>query len=219
MADEIVSYTHDYAKTSVFLKHFQQKIIYVLPPIKIEKSKTKILKTKNLNKIVGFVGRIGWEKGIEFLIRAMENVGATLELAGPYKEVVGDDTYKKLKYLINKKVKFLGPLNRQKIGEFLSTIDCLVLPSTNNLETFGIVQAEAMVCGCPVVASNLPGVRVPVQLTGMGKIAKIGDSQDLAKQINEVLSKGKKYYQEVAKNLEQFDYIITVDEYENIFNN
>lgn len=225
MADNIVSYTQDYAKTSVFLKHFQQKIIYVLPPIKIEKSishtqiSTGKPKSNKKKKIVGFVGRIGWEKGIEYLIRAMDKIDAKLELAGPYKEVVGDDTYKRLQSLISQKVKFLGPLNRQETGEFLSKIDCLVLPSTNNLETFGIVQAEAMVCGCPVVASNLPGVRVPVQLTGMGKIAKIGDSHDLALQINEVLKKGKKYYQNVAKNLGEFDYIKTVDKYENIFNN
>jgi glycosyltransferase involved in cell wall biosynthesis len=217
MADQIISYTQDYAQTSIFLKHFQWKINYILPPIKIDKFNSKNSKEKSKNKIVGFVGRIGWEKGIEHLIRAMENIDATLELAGPYKEVVGDDTYNKLEKLISKKVKFIGPLNRQQTGEFLSKIDCMVLPSTNNLETFGLVQAEAMVCGCPVVASNLPGVRVPVRLTGMGKIAKIGDSLDLAKQINEVLKNGKSYYQKIAKNLDQFDYIKTVDRYEKIF--
>ena len=51
---------------------------------------------KKKGKVVGFVGRIGWEKGIAYLIEAMNDVKATLELAGPYQEVVGDDTYKKL---------------------------------------------------------------------------------------------------------------------------
>ena len=44
-----------------------------------------------------------------------------------------------------------------------------------------------MIMGVPVVASNLPGVRVPLQLTGMGEIAKVGDSNDLAEKIVKVL--------------------------------
>ncbi|MBP9817133.1 glycosyltransferase family 4 protein [Candidatus Shapirobacteria bacterium] len=219
LADKIVSYTQDYAETSVFLRFFKNKIVYVLPPIKIQKvlsAKSKVLIKK---KIVGFAGRIGWEKGIDVLIKAMEKVDGELWLAGPYKEVVGDKTYESLMKIINKKVKFLGPIGHEEIGGFFEKIDCLVLPSTNNLETFGIVQAEAMVCGTPVVASNLPGVRMPVRITGMGAIAGIGDSDDLAIKINEVLKNGKKYYQKNAKNLDKFDYKKTVDEYETIFNN
>jgi glycosyltransferase involved in cell wall biosynthesis len=96
-------------------------------------------------------------------------------------------------------------------------IDCLVLPSVNNLETFGIVQAEAMKCGTPVVASNLPGVRMPVQMTGMGEICEIKNADDLAKKINSVLKNGKKYYQQKARNLELFDYKKTVEKYEKLF--
>ncbi len=44
-----------------------------------------------------------------------------------------------------------------------------------------------MLRGVPVVASNLPGVRQPARLTGMGEIARIGDAADLARQILEVL--------------------------------
>lgn len=212
LADRIVSYTKDYARTSIFLRHFQYKISYILPPIMVEKPTKKI--EFGRGKVVGFVGRIAWEKGLSFLIKAMEEVDARLILVGPYNDVVGDNTYKKIKQ--NSKIVFYGPLAHRELKAFYDVCDCLVLPSTNNLETFGIVQAEAMRCGCPVVASNLPGVRVPVKMTGMGEIVGIGDSQDLANKINKVLSEGKTYYKKIAKNLDKFDYKKTVDEYEKI---
>lgn len=210
MADKIVAYTEDYANHSMFLKLFKKKVVFILPPIKIEKSKDKRAKIKE--KIVGFVGRIAWEKGLDVLVEAMENIDAKLMLVGPYEEVAGDKTYKKLK-----KIELVGPIDHEKLNKYYKMFDCLVLPSTNNLETFGIVQAEAMLCGCPVVASNLPGVRVPVRMTGMGRISKIGDAENLAEQINYVLTKGKPYFQKKATNLDKFDYLKTVDEYEKCF--
>ena len=211
-ADKIVAYTEDYAKTSTFLRYFKHKIKYILPPIKIKKSKDKRAKIKE--KVVGYVGRIAWEKGLEVLVEAMKKVEAKLMLVGPYKDVAGDKTYQKLN-----NIELIGPIEHDKLNEYYQKFDCLVLPSTNNLETFGIVQAEAMVCGCPVVVSNLPGVRVPVRMTGMGEIAEVGDAHDLTKKINIVLKNGKKYYQEISKNVSDFDYLKTVDEYESVFHN
>jgi hypothetical protein len=66
------------------------------------------------------------------------------------------------------------------------------------------------------VASDLPGVRVPVRMTGMGEICEIKNADDLAKKINLVLKNGKKYYQNRAKNLELFDYKKTVEAYEKL---
>lgn len=218
MADTIVAYTKDYAKHSMFLKMFSQKIKYILPPIKIEIRNKKLdFREKNNQKVVGFVGRIAWEKGLTYLIEAMKKVEAKLILAGPYKEVVGDKTYEIIKGNLGNKIELAGPIEHSKLNNFYEKIDCLVLPSTNNLETFGIVQAEAMKCGTPVVASNLPGVRVPVQMTGMGEICEIKDAVDLANKINKVLTKGKLYYQKKAKNLDLFDYRKTVQEYEKLF--
>jgi glycosyltransferase involved in cell wall biosynthesis len=219
MADKIISYTKDYADTSIFLRFFKKKLIYILPPIKIKKLKTSPKGThfvaqnsKLKTKTVGYVGRIAWEKGLDVLVKAMKKVDAKLVLVGPYKELAGDKTYTKLK-----NVEMVGPEKHEDLNKYYEGFDCLVLPSTNNLETFGIVQAEAMVCGCPVVASNLPGVRVPVRMTGMGEIAKIGDVSDLVKKINIVLGNGKEYYQKKAINLSNFDYKKTIDQYEEIF--
>jgi glycosyltransferase involved in cell wall biosynthesis len=156
--------------------------------------------------VVGYVGRIGWEKGLNYLLDTVPRLEKDLEsnfiivLAGPYKDVAGDKTINTLKPLINKykkRIKLLGPVEHHKLGSFYKSCNCLVLPSINNLETFGIVQAEAMMCGCPVVATDLPGVRVPIRLTGMGEIAKIADSTDLAKKIATVIKNPEKYYPKI----------------------
>jgi glycosyltransferase involved in cell wall biosynthesis len=216
LADKIVSYTKDYAQNSIFLRMFKNKIEYILPPVVVgnkNENKIKEIKEKigvdNNEKIVGFVGRIAWEKGLDYLIEAMELVNkkmkAKLVLVGPYKEVAGDKSGEKLKKLIEKnknKIVLYGPMKHPDLANFYKICDCLVLPSTDNLETFGIVQAEAMISGCPVVASNLPGVRMPVRMTGLGEISKIGDSKDLAKKIVKVLT--TKYSQDKfieAKNI------------------
>jgi glycosyltransferase involved in cell wall biosynthesis len=218
MADKVVAYTKDYADNSMFLKIFKKKLVYILPPIKIETRDEKPdSRKKNSQKIVGYVGRIAWEKGLTYLIEAMKKVDAKLILAGPYNNVIGDKTYELIKKNIDKNTEFIGPIEHQNLNKFYEKIDCLVLPSINNLETFGIVQAEAMKCGTPVVASNLPGVRVPIQMTEMGEICEIKNSDDLAKKINLVLKKGKIHYQKRGKYLELFDYKKTVAEYEKIF--
>lgn len=215
LADTIVSYTEDYANKSLFLRMFLRKNIYILPPIKLEKSSEEYNFGKG--KIVGYVGRIAWEKGLTYLIEAMKRVEAKLVLVGPYSQVIGDKTYDLIKNNLSEKIVLIGAVEHKNLENIYKKIDCLVLPSINNLETFGIVQAEAMKCGIPVVASDLPGVRMPIKMTGMGEICKIKDAKNLAGKINLVLKKGKKYYQKVSKNLEIFDYKKTVEEYEKIF--
>jgi len=64
----------------------------------------------------------------------------------------------------------------------------LVIPSLNSTEAFGLVQIEAMINGVPSIASNLPGVRQPVQMHGMGRVTPIGSSSALAEALIEVLS-------------------------------
>jgi glycosyltransferase involved in cell wall biosynthesis len=50
------------------------------------------------------------------------------------------------------------------------------------------VQVEAMICGTPAVATDMPGVRQPVGSTGMGKVVPIRDAHALAEAVIAVLS-------------------------------
>ena len=67
-----------------------------------------------------------------------------------------------------------------------------------------MVQAEAMLLGTPVVAKDLPGVKVPISLTKMGIIVEPKNELKLAKSISEILKNRKKYTNKnLIKNAEK----------------
>lgn len=206
LADEIIAYTQDYVNSTLAGKLFKGKITYALPPVKkleINKSLLKEMKQKKGNRLwIGYAGRVSAEKGLFFLAKAIsllkksENV--KLVIAGPYgKDVVGEeDYYTSLVELMEDlkiKYQFVGKLKGSSLGAYYQSLDLLVLPSTNSTEAFGMVQAEAMLLGIPVIASDLPGVRQPVRLTGMGKVVPIKDAQALASAIEDIVNNKQKY--------------------------
>ena len=74
-----------------------------------------------------------------------------------------------------------------------------------------------MMNGVPCVASALPGVRQPVKMHGMGRIAKIGDSADLADAILEVLDSPQKFKGDVEAIKQAYNPDSVAQEYEKLF--
>jgi glycosyltransferase involved in cell wall biosynthesis len=100
---------------------------------------------------------------------------------------------------------------------FYSNIDVLLVPSTNSTETFGLVQIEAMMNGKPAVASNLPGVRQPAAMTGMGKVFPIGDSEALAASVIDVLRNRENYRGDPQAIIRQFSPETNAKNFEKLF--
>lgn len=230
-ADIIVSSTEDYAKHSFFLSLFPKKLTYIYPPVlptrKWEKGKKSInIESYGKTKyIIGMVGRISQEKGIEFLIRTIPFLKKSLSndfvilLAGP-RNPIGEEKYLSTIKQFFKKYRrnffYLDTLSEDGLDEFYSLIDVLVLPSINSAEAFGMVQIEAMMAGIPVIASNMPGVRVPVKLTGMGEIFEKANTQDLAAKIIRVIINKNKYVKTSKIIQEIFGYKKIIQNYEEI---
>jgi glycosyltransferase involved in cell wall biosynthesis len=112
---------------------------------------------------------------------------------------------------------FLGVLRQDEMPAFLAACDVLVVPSLNSTESFGLVQVEAMLCGTPSVASNLPGVRQPPLMTGMGEVAAIGDPDALAEAVIGVIRNPDEYCQPRDSVEEAFSIEATVSGYEALF--
>jgi rhamnosyl/mannosyltransferase len=102
-----------------------------------------------------FVGRLVHYKGVEFLIRAMENVKAQLWIVGtgpleiPLKALARDRG-------VADRITFVGHVSDDDLIAYYHACDLVVLPSITNQEMFGLVQLEAMACCKPVVSTDLP---------------------------------------------------------------
>lgn len=106
----------------------------------------------NTKKTVLFVGRLSEDKGISFLIKAMaEMPNIQLLIAGDGN--LKNSLVRQAKESTNKSIFFTGYIDSHDMACAYSIADIFVLPSVS--ETFGIVQAEAMRFGVPVINTAL----------------------------------------------------------------
>lgn len=201
-ARKIVVSSFDYACNSRVLPGFEDKWVEIHPTSSFYKEfDTPRLGATGDKNIIGFCGRIVEEKGIDVLLRAAPQVKKVIPnvqflVAGDYNNIAGGSIYEELKSGIGwdeSYVKFLGKLSTEELINFYYSLDLFVLPSTNSLEAFGMVQVEAMLAGVPVVASDLPGVREITRRTKMGETATPQDVEKLANAIIQVLQNRDAY--------------------------
>lgn len=231
LADAVVTYTLDFGSNSPYLKKYLGRKLHVIPPpVELKTASDNDVKMFGLKHnikgrpTIGISARMAAEKGIEVLLQALPKVleefpDALILHASP--QAIGEENYEAQLAPILKKYKTsylqLGPLEGPELTAFYRNLSCLVMCSLNNTETFGLVQIEAMINGVPVIASNLPGVRQPVQMTGMGEITEVGDHIQLAQAIKNVL-RNRDHYERSAKAIaNSFNPDKTASEYLNLF--
>lgn len=143
-----------------------QKVIRVYNGIEVDQYTAKeknsgLLKEwgiPTMAKVVGSVGRLVWQKGYKYLIKAMPKV---LERFPETRLiVVGEGPLKKELEMMARELKidemviFTGA--REDINEVLSCFDLFVIPSVN--EGFPIVTLEAMAMSKPIIATRINGI-------------------------------------------------------------
>lgn len=97
-----------------------------------------------------FVGGVNLRKGVPYLLQAfarLRHPRKRLRIVG----ALDEDLRVLLPSLPSEGVEFLGPAPNQGLAAHYSQADVLVLPSIE--EGLSLVLAEAMACGCPVVAT------------------------------------------------------------------
>lgn len=138
--------------------------------------------------IVLFVGRLVYYKGLDILLKAMSGINARLVIigTGPLENNLKELA---LNLGILDRVCFLGRIEETELINHYAACTLLALPSVGTTECYGLVQAEAMMCGKPVVNTNLP-TGVPWvslhELTGL--TVEPGDVEALRGAINRLLS-------------------------------
>lgn len=229
--DALVTYTRDYAAHSRFLNQFPGKVFTVYPPIIApvpDSAATAAWRTElGLDgfRLIGFAGRFSEDKGGNYILNSVPKVleavpNARYVFAGEYEKVIGENYFEKVRPLVERHrehLVFLGELRGQKLSNFYNMIDVLTLPSVNSTESFGMVQVEAMLCGTPVVASDIPGVREATRISGMGMTVPPRDSNALAAALVEVLQHSDKYATPKIDLSKSFSVGQTVDFYERLY--
>jgi glycosyltransferase involved in cell wall biosynthesis len=233
LAHQVVVNTLDYAEESSFLRRYLPKTRAIPTPVELAtptQADVEALQHKAGlrpgQRIIGMVARLATEKGVEYLVEAMpeilkEHPTARVLHVGQYQNILGEEEYaRKLRPMIEalgEHWAFLGILPPAELSAFYQQCELTVLPSTNSTESFGIVQVESMACGKPVVASDIPGVRQPVKMTGMGRLVPPADAHRLAEGINEVLDHPERYMGDVNGVIERFSSQHIAEEYEEVF--
>lgn len=140
-------------------------------------------------KIVFFVGRHVWEKGVDVLVGAVQSV---LKEVPEAKFVITGEGYMtdKCRDLTNQmglgdKVLFTGYTDDDTLDALLHISDVIVIPS--RYEPFGIVALEGMASRTPVVASDTGGLSEIIQHEINGLKVWSGHSESLAIGISRVL--------------------------------
>jgi phosphatidyl-myo-inositol alpha-mannosyltransferase len=150
---------------------------------------------------IGFLGRFEEaRKGLPLLIEALPKIlkalpNLELVVAGP-----GDPEkiVAKLDPQVAKQITFLGRLTEEEKVQFLSSIDLYIAPNTGG-ESFGIILAEAMASGAPVLASNIPAFVDLLSVGDCGATFISEDSEDLAKKVIELIRNSARL-QQLAEN-------------------
>jgi len=159
---------------------------------------------------VGGLDRAHYFKGVDILIDALANTRTDnwrLKIVGDGDRRSGYETLAR-DLGIADKIEFAGQLDRADLIRSYQNADLLVLPSINNNEAFGLVLIEALACGVPVLASDLPGVRRVFNNYQEGWLAEAGNKQDLKQKLEFILTDTEKWREmpEAARRLAEKKY-------------
>ena len=193
MSDVILVSSFDYVENSVIKKYyFKHQEKFVALPFGADDIFLPTQEKKSNKKNILFVGgldRNHYFKGVDKLISACSR----LQTNDWQLTIVGSGelmpVYQSLatKFKIQDKVIFTGTQTDNELVKLYQNAYIFCLPSIDKTEAFGIVLLEAMACGTPVIASNLPGVRAVVRENETGLLVSPGSVDDLATKLDLIL--------------------------------
>jgi glycosyltransferase involved in cell wall biosynthesis len=160
---------------------------------------------------IGYLGQINEHKGVHLIIDALKKLktGRPIELLIYGNELAFPDYTTRLRKMSHgdARIKIMGRYENQHVARILAGMDVLVIPSLWN-EIGPWVMYEAFETKTPVIATNIPNMSYVVQHEQNGLLFKLGDSQDLADQLNRVID-DPDFYNRLINGIPPVKYIHT----------
>jgi glycosyltransferase involved in cell wall biosynthesis len=154
-ADTIIVTSPQLFETSTILQKYGEKIKII--PLSFDPKYLSVNSKKYpLDRCFEllFVGKLRKYKGVQYLIKAVENLDVKLKIVGNGEELQNLNALVE-ELNIRDKVIFVSDADDSQLAEFYKKADLFVLPSINEAEAFGVVQLEAMANALPVINTNL----------------------------------------------------------------
>jgi len=192
--DRILPTSEPYIQSSPWLRPLANKCTVVPLSIDVERfaspqpARVRTIRRRYAGPILLFVGRLRYYKGLDYLLRAMKRIDATLLIvgAGPEAARLGAMSYEAG---LAKRVHFLGDVSDEALPAYYQAADVFVLPSSHRSEAFGIVLLEAMAAGAPLITTELGTGTSWVNQNGVtGLVVPPRDPEALANAIDRLLS-------------------------------
>ena len=177
---------------TLFIKNgFREELIHKVP-FGIDTSLLEGYQKKSASTTlrIGFIGTIYEHKGLDILIKAFQRLNpscdAVLKIYGNTEQfpeyaasvlALADKSQEH-----REKISFLGTFANEKLGEVLTDIDVLVVPSRWYENTPLVIQS-ALSARTPLIATNLGGMSELVKDGENGMLFELNDDRDLAEKL------------------------------------
>ncbi len=178
--DRVIFSTSSYREHSPLLRRVPPNKVRVIP-MGVDTDRFQVDPSVATEKRFLFVGRLVPYKDLPLLLKAMSIVNVDLpdhELcivgSGPLEAEL-----RRLAERLGVNAKFLGKITDERLLALYQSSAATVLSSHDPQEAFGMVLAESMSCGTPVIAADIPGVREVARVGG--DVVEPGSARALAR--------------------------------------
>jgi glycosyltransferase involved in cell wall biosynthesis len=191
--DRIVVHTKSYGVTSATLRGRDLTVIPSAVDLErfrpgIDASSLRAELRLEGKRVLAFTGRLVPHKGVDVILQALTLLPSDVVLvvigAGPrLPSLIGQAR----RLGLEGRVRFCPSVSDEDLPRYLALAEIFVFPSQNRLEGFGLVVAEAMAAGLPVVIADMPGVREVIEPGKEGLLAEPLIAADLAAKVGLLL--------------------------------
>jgi L-malate glycosyltransferase len=155
---------------------------------------------------VGYIGRIDTGKGWEDFIKSVKIIKDNKKLSDTRFIIVGNGKqYSEMVNLIEKNnledhIDLFDLMPRSDLAGVYNVLDAFVFPTKREGESLGLVGIEAMACGCPVLGSQIGGLKSYIKDGVNGLFHSPGNVEELSRNMMIIGNMERNKYTEIQQN-------------------